>query len=44
MVALNRKQNDIDKSYITPHIKQLIKKKQALQRKYYKESIRFDKD
>ena len=43
MLTINRKNKNIDKPYNTPHIKQLIRKKQALERKYYNQPIKFEK-
>ena len=43
MVAINRKKKDIDKPYITAHIKQLIRKKISIAIKYCKQLIKFEK-
>ena len=43
MVAINRRKKDIDKPYITPHIKQFIRKKQTLQKIYYILPNKFEK-
>ena len=41
MVVLNHENKVIRKLYITAHIKKLIRKKQGLQREYYKQPVKF---
>ena len=44
MVTINRTKKYIDEPYITGHNEQLIRKKQALQRNYYRQPNKFEKD